>query len=262
MRRAGLALLAAAGAVVAAGPAIGGSGSRQDASAGFGRKQPGVVTSDFFKAVIRDPANPRGKPPAVRRIVASVPPGSRTDPGAIPHCTASDQELMTEGASACPPGSHFGDGFAELVTGFGPPTDPVVFDVDEFFTGDGSVNLATERRTGARFVTHTRFEGKTFAVTDFPRTPGGPPDGETVLRRIEVYMHPKVHNGRAFFSTPSRCPRSGHWTFRLIFTYADGVTQEVDPTSPCVRRRPKPPDGGGGRPNHDWAPTRFPAASP
>lgn len=210
------------------------TGDRQDATAGFVEKRPGVVSGDFFRATIEDPANPNGKPPAVRRIVEIFPPGSTTDPGAIPHCTASDAELMAQGAAACPPGSHFGDGFAEFVSGFGPPADPILLDVNVFFTGDGQANLATERRSGVRFVTRTPFEGEK-ATSDFQPQPGGPPDGQTVLRRTELTMRPQVSkDGRRFFSTPSTCPADGLWRFRLIFTYADGVTQEEDPVSPCV----------------------------
>jgi len=31
-----------------------------------------------------------------------------------------------------------------------------------------------------------------------------------------------------------QCPLGGHWGIRVIVTYADGVTQESDPTSRCA----------------------------
>jgi hypothetical protein len=236
-RRAVCMIAVGAAALIPTVAAFAQPGDREAATAGFTKKRPGVVTGDFFRAVIKDPSNPSGKPPAVRRIVEVVPAGSKTDPKAIPHCHASDQQLMVQGASACPPGSHFGDGFAEFVTGFGAPIDPVVFDVKVFYTGSGALNLATERRTGTRFVTHTAYKGEK-AISDFAPIPGGPPDGQTVLRRTALNMRPQVSaSGRAFFSTPCRCPRSGHWTFRLVFTYADGVTQEKDSSSPCIRHK-------------------------
>ena len=233
--------LAAAAACVPPTGAQAAGGDRQDATVGFAQTRPGVVTGDFFRLTVKDRSDPNGKPPAIRRIVEVFPRGTTGDPRAIPSCSASDAELMAQGTSACPRRSHFGDGSAELVSGFGPPLDPIELDVQAIFTGHGEANLATERRTGARFVTHTKFEGKK-AITDIPPQPGGPPDGQTVLRRTALTFHPQVSkNGRAFVSTPSRCPASGKWRFRLLFTYADGVTQEENPTSPCSRgpRRPR-----------------------
>ena len=68
------------------------------------------------------------------------------------------------------------------------------------------------------------------ATTDFSDMPGGPPDGHTVLRHTELNI--PTHGN--FFKTPSTCPSDGRWRIRVIVTYADGVTQESDPTSACA----------------------------
>jgi hypothetical protein len=230
------ALVACAGLALAS-PALGQSADRQDVEVGFTATRPGASTGDFFRLTVKDPAHPSGKPPRVTRIVSIAPYGSPTDPSALPHCTASDQELMAEGASACPPGSLDATGFAEFESGSGPPADPFTLDLQDFYNGHGLSVVATPRGTPAHLVSHTEFQGPggEAAVTDFQQMPGGPPDGQTVLRHTELYAPP--HG--SFFKTPPTCPRSGHWTFRVLVTYADGVTQETDRDSPCVRGRHK-----------------------
>lgn len=227
------ALCAAAVGACAAAPASAQSADRQDVAIGFTATQPNSPTGDFFKLTVKDPAHPDGKPPRVTRIVSVAPPGSPTDPSALPHCTASDPELIASGAAACPPGSLDGTGFAEFVTGFGVPADPLMLDLQDFYNGHGLSVVATPRGTTAHLASHTEFQGPggEMAVTDFPELPGGPPDGETVLRRTELTV-PEHGN---FFKTPPTCPSSGHWTFRVLVTYADGVTQESDRDSPCVQ---------------------------
>lgn len=54
--------------------------------------------------------DPSGNPPYMRRMVFDNPAGLRYDTSVPDHCTASDVELMTRGADACPAGSRLGGG--------------------------------------------------------------------------------------------------------------------------------------------------------
>lgn len=104
--------------------------------------------------------------------------------------------------------------------------------------GHGLSVVATPRGTTAHLASHTEFQGPggEMAVTDFSQLPGGPPDGETVLRHTELLA--PVHGN--FFKTPPTCPASGRWTFHVLVTYADGITQRSDSDSPCIRPAAKP----------------------
>jgi hypothetical protein len=62
-------------------------------------------------------------------------------------------------------------------------------------------------------------------TVDVPSTPGGPPDGESALRRIHHVFPPRSAGKRALMRTPRKCPRSRHWTFRSRFTFADGAVE-------------------------------------
>ena len=209
---------------------------RQEVKARFTTTRPNAPTGDTFSLTVKDPSDPNAKPPRVTRVVEIAPKGSPTDPSALQHCGASDPELMAQGPAACPAESLDATGFAEFVSGFGPPADPFVLDLQDFYNGHGLSVVATPRgSSGPHLVSHTEFKGPggIKAVTEFSEMPGGPPDGESVLRHTELKA--PVHGN--FFKTPPRCPRSGHWTFRVRVTYADGVTQESRSHSTCVHRR-------------------------
>jgi hypothetical protein len=227
------ALLAFALVAAIAAPAAARSADRQEASAKFTTTHPDNPTGDTFSLTVHDPADPAGKPPRVTRIVTIAPHGSPTDPSALPHCTASDPELMTLGDAACPPGSLDASGFTEFATGFPGAAGTLTLDLRDFYNGHGLSAVATPRGTVAHFVSHTEFtgEGGEMAVTAFAALPGGPPDGQSVLRHTELTA--PVHGN--FFKTPPTCPPNGHWTFRIVVSYADGVTQESDSASPCDR---------------------------
>ena len=72
------------------------------------------------------------------------------DGQAIPAWTASDSDLMSSGASACPAGSQVGTGTVSLITGCGSPLDPFLLDAVLFNGGNGVIELFSKRNTGAR----------------------------------------------------------------------------------------------------------------
>lgn len=207
-------------------------GARQFIDNSYTSRRPGTATGTTTRVEYRDPANPNGKPPAVRRIVDVFPAGTRFDVRGAPACNASDAELMARGAAACPPGSRIGGGFVEFVTGFGPPVDPLVFDNITFNNANGPIMLVTERRSGVRAVNRVRQEGRRF-ITEIQPIPGTPPDGAALLR-ADLPVDRRSQNGHNLITTPRSCPRSRRWTFDVTFTYSDGVQQrEIDGT-PCV----------------------------
>ena len=202
--------------------------SQSDFSLQFGSQTPGVTTALHLYIVYRNPADPDGKPSPIRHLVTAAPPGSRFDL-ALPRCTASDQEIMSEGPSACPANSQVGQGTLTAITGFGPPTDPFPTDVTIFNTGDGVVEVIRDHRTGATLADdRIQIKGNEM-IGNPPAVPGGPPDGQTAVRTIDFTFPASTR----YITTPPQCA-GGAWTSNASFTFADGTTQHISSTAPCT----------------------------
>jgi hypothetical protein len=119
------------------------------------------------------------------------------------------------------------------MTGF-PGAGETPMDIDVFDDGHAFLVLGGAEGFPLRFATRARREGRVITV-DVPRAPGGPPDGESVLRRVHNVFAPRSLGERAYVRTPSVCPRSGVWTFRARFTFADGAVEEDTHRMPCNR---------------------------
>jgi len=209
--------------------------SRQTAKLIFGKKKPGVASGVFVDIDYVNPDHPAAKPPAVRRVVLRPAPGARFDTSVPELCAASDAELMLLGESACPPGSKVGEGVVTVDTGIPGPARIVTADVDFLNNAGQLIYVNTVRGTGARTVIRAQVSSNEI-VTDAGMLPGTPPDGGAI-DTVHVNFPPLVHGGHGYFTTPPRCPASRQWTNQLSFTYADGVQQTVQNTSPCKRVR-------------------------
>src|SRR2546421_12348094 len=83
----------------------------------FTSSEPGSVTGSSFRFGFVNPENPSQKPHTVTKIVVRYPAGTVFDFGAAPQCTASDAQLQSERASACPPDTKLRSGLAVSDTG-------------------------------------------------------------------------------------------------------------------------------------------------
>jgi hypothetical protein len=225
-------LIAATLFLAAAAPAAAQSGSRQSATFAFGETHPGRPTSLRLAIDYVNPADPAAKPPAVQTVLESVAPGARIDTSVPAVCAASDGELMTGGADVCPPGSRVGGGELDLDTGV-PGPGRIVPNRVTLLNNTGELILLVEQEGGSRAVARARIDGRTF-VAQAPPIPGGPPDGFTAIKRVRVMIDAVTAGGRGYITTPDTCPATGRWQNRLVFTYRDGQTQTVEPTSACT----------------------------
>jgi hypothetical protein len=211
----------------------------------------GAATGSSFHVEFVNPENRDEKPHTVKRIVVHYPGDTRFDSKAAPQCHASDEELQTQGAAACPKDTKVGGGEAVSDTGSSGPFPPrYTQSTISQFNGDNElIGVGTNKDIPAiKTVTHTKFNGTT-ASTDFPTFPGfPPPDQYTPLKSLNVLFPRRVENGRATERTPKTCPKAGYWTIVTEFTYVDGVTQKVVSHSPCKRSGGGKPPGGGGKP--------------
>ena len=203
---------------------------RQDLTMRFTTAAPGKSTGTRVSILFRDPSDRNGKPIPVRREVFTFPRGTRFDPSVVPACDASSEELMVLGESACPAESRIGGGTATGVSGT--PFDPIPLDIAGFENGGGLSLLTTVRPLGFRFVARAVRDGRTLTV-EYPRAPGGPPDGQTALREVHNQFHARSVGRRAYVRTPAICPRSRRWKFVGRFTYSDGVTETAVSMQRC-----------------------------
>jgi hypothetical protein len=218
-------------------------GSRQEASFTLTEQRPGRATAERFAFDYVNPDDPEAKPPAVRRVVTVLPRGAAYDPSVPGSCTASDAELIAQGAAACPADSAIGGGVVTVDTGFPGPGRIVTADV-EFFNNETDADgefifLNTVRGSSARTVIRADVDGRR-TITDAGMLPGTPPDGgaiDTVDLTVAEVSRKIEGERRNYVTTPPRCPKRGHWNTRVHFTYADGVTQTVKSASECKRKR-------------------------
>jgi hypothetical protein len=185
-----------------------------------------------------DPADPKnGKPPSFSHVRVAFAPGTVVDTRALPACTASDAELMAQGAAACPSTTRVGTGMADVDTGLPGPNRHVVADT-VFLNAPGElVFVFTIRGNGARVVLHGKYSHRRLLDVDVPPLPGTPPDGGSETHeKIDLRAH--ARNGHAYIRTPCSCPRSKHWVNTVTYTFRDGVKQSFKTRTPC--RRPKP----------------------
>ena len=241
--RGGVALTLLALAASLASVALADQGdSRQQSSYTLTETRPGRGTSERFVFDYVNPDDPAGKPPAVRRVVTILPRGSRYDTSAPAACTASDAELTAQGGAACPAASAIGGGVITVDTGLQGEARIVTADVEFFNNTDEFIYVNTVRGSGARTIIRAAVERRR-TTTDAGMLPGTPPDGgsiDTVDITVENVSATVDGASRNYITTPNRCrgrKSDPHWTSRVEFTYADGVTQTAPTRVPCRKRR-------------------------
>jgi hypothetical protein len=205
--------------------------------------QPAAPTG--FRFQITYPDTPDGKPKPQSLVALTLPVRTTFDESAVPVCNASDGDLMAQGTSACPPETKLGGGTGSVVTGFGPPFDPLSGDATAFH-GPGQILQVATPSGSDRVLDVTRYEIRGNSRGASPHAvPGGPPDGQTVGKSAKGMILKRTSaSGRSFIQTPSDCPANGAWTSTLTVGHPDGSTDEAMATTPCksepLRKHHKP----------------------
>lgn len=216
---------------------------RQTYSDRFTTEVPGAAAGRTYAIDYFDPADRDGKPHAFSHLRVELAEGARFDTSALPHCDASDAQLMAAGPGACPADSQVGTDETVVDTGFDGPNRQFTTDFAFFNAKDQLILVATVRENGARLVIRGRIGERTLDI-DNPMIPGTPPDGGAAKsQRGRFEPRATVRDGRQvnYITTPPTCPASGYWVNRVIYTYRDGVQQAAESRSPC--RRPGTPAG-------------------
>jgi hypothetical protein len=224
---------------IAAVPALalaGGPNSRQDATYKLTQTQPSSSTAEKFKFDYVNPDDPQGKPPAVAKVVTKLPRGARFDTSVPGSCTASDAELMAQGAGACPEDSLIGGGVVTVDTGLPGPGRIVTADVvfaNNAEDPEGEFIYINTVRDGGLARTVIRADvRKRKTVTVAGMLPGLPPDGGAI-DTVDIKVNAVTEGNNFYATTPRRC-KPGGWITSVRFVYPDGVSQVEKTRTPCV----------------------------
>lgn len=227
----GAAVTAAAIALFAAHASAVSEPPRQTYTERFTTDVPGAATGREYEIDFFNPSDPEGKPHAFTHLHVELAEGSRFDTSALPHCTASDAELMAAGAGACPADSRVATDETVIDTGFPGPGRYATTDIEFFNNENELVLIATVRDTGSRVVLRAQLGENTIDL-DVPMLPGTPPDGGAATSQSGVW-EAKSSGAGNFLTTPPTCPDSGFWVNRLTWTYRDGTQQTAESRTPC-----------------------------
>ena len=212
---------------------------RQTYSDRFTTDVPGASAGRAYVIDWVNPDDPQGKPHAFSHLHVELAECARFDTSAIPHCEASDAELMAAGPSACPPESKVATDETLIDTGFPGPGRYFTSDFIFFNNKDELILLATVREIGARVVLRAQVGTNTIDL-EVPMLPGTPPDGGAAKHQVGQWdPRSGARDGEQanYLTTPPTCPASGFWVNRVTYTYRDGVKQTAESKSPCKRQQ-------------------------
>ncbi|HEX8647422.1 MAG TPA: hypothetical protein VF715_11020 [Thermoleophilaceae bacterium] len=200
----------------------------------FTATRPNAPTGTSYSGTYHAAGDPGADPPYMRRMVFYPPAGMRYDTGVPERCTASDLQLQLqlEGASACPEGSRLGGGTARGKA-FGSET---TLQIDVFNNTGEQVMVVRSPMVASVSRGRFRPDGSIeFASpTCYPALVTCPADNALQLGS-DVTSPPYTRGGRAYLTTPPKCPKSGRWRSTVRFWWADGTEDTVASTHPCKR---------------------------
>jgi hypothetical protein len=175
-------------------------------------------------------------------MVFYLPPGLRYDTSVPKRCSATDLELATSGAAACPPGSRLGGGTttSKFLGGF-----PSTVAVDFLNNTDQQIILARSPglSTVARGQIHPDGSVEWASPTCFPSIqPAGCPVDDVLQLESSLSVPPYTRTShgvvRSYLTTPPTCPAAGHWETPIRLWWADGSVDTVTTEQPCTPTSP------------------------
>lgn len=200
--------------------------------------QPNAPSGFSFDGTYHAAGAPSAPPPYMRKMIFYNPDGARYDTTVPERCSASDVDLETRGAAACPAGSRLGGG---MTTAAFLGRLPTTVSVDVFNAADAQIMLvhSPEVMTVARgrILPDGSVQYASPTCWPYAQQLGCPVDDVLQLKSsVVVPPYTKVVNGalRSYITTPPTCPPSGHWSGPVRLWWADGSVDTVVVDEPCT----------------------------
>jgi hypothetical protein len=230
------------------------AGERAEIAMPFKATTPATETGLDMDLRYYDPENREGKPPVIQDLAIHLPRGTRLDPGALPVCEATNEEIHARGRDACPPETMVGDG--KLWVYLGAPGDPQPTDL-ALFNGPGQLIevLLFEGTNNTAALERLMIEDAVLRAKPAQVPPAGPEEQRFAASRIVWNILP---HGR-YLVTPPTC--EGTWTTVGEFAFGDGGSTRVESAQACTPSRgaaTTPPGTTGGGPAGLPTPTQRP----
>jgi hypothetical protein len=214
------------------------SGPHETLDSGLSTTQPNAPAGFSFSGRYHAAGDPAGNPPYLRRMTFYIPAGLRYDTSVPDRCSASDVELATFGAGACPAGSRLGGGTtsSSFLGRF-----QSSLNVDFFNSADAQIILA--RSPGLSTVSRGRISPdgtvEWASPTCFPSIqPTGCPVDDVLQLESSISVAPYTRSSggvvRSYLITPLACPAAGHWETSVRLWFADGSVDTVTTEQPCT----------------------------
>jgi hypothetical protein len=196
-------------------------------------KAAGASTGIKFEVGFGDPAAPNGLPSGLQSFKIKLHKGTKIDAAAAPQCVVSAEDLMSEGAAACPAATRIGTGTASATSAAGQTitVDAVIFNEK---LGKRNAFLFVFVLNGA-YVTafDAPVKGNTISASGLT----GALPGELVVTRftgsIGKRSSRRGNHRHNLITTPAKCPKSRKWTNTANFTFVNGNRDTGSNTSAC-----------------------------
>lgn len=193
-------------------------------------KTPGTRTGFKYRVKLKQDGDKQ--PPAVRQLRLTFAKGTKIDTGAVPACTASQEELNQRGGAACPFASQVATGEADVYVGTATPLtlNAAVFDTDE-----GIVVVLSDANGNVIRTLTGKLTGGRVLVVPVPKVELGG-GKETALVRFELNIAKAGTKRRPWARTPRTCTKKG-WSvvYAPLFDAPTGRVKLTDVTR-CRRR--------------------------
>jgi hypothetical protein len=192
----------------------------------------GAPTGISFNVEFGDPDAPNGLPSGLKDFKITMPKGAKIDPAGATQCKATNADLMSKGAAACPASSRIGTGKATATDGSA-TVNVEGFVFNEKAAGKNAWLFLFLINDGYAAAFDAPIKGNTLSAKGLT---GAVPGGLLVTKfsgTIAKHSKGRGKKKHVLITAPSVCPKSKQWSNKASWTFVDGSKAASTSTSPC-----------------------------
>jgi hypothetical protein len=192
----------------------------------------GTPTGIAFKVEFGDPAAANGLPSGLKDFKITMPKGAKIDPAGAAQCKATEADLMSKAAAACPAASRIGTGKATATNGSA-TVDVTGYVYNAKAAGKSSWIFLFLINNGYAASFPAPVKGGTLSAKGLS---GAVPGGLIVTKfagTIAKHSKGKGKRKHNLITAPSSCPKNKKWTNKATWVFVDGSKDSSTSTSAC-----------------------------